>query len=333
MKDKDILIVDDSQVIRSTIEMVLKNAGFKNLHYADSARAALELLGINPPRDNLDDLQPYDLVLLDIVLPDVDGRIACRLIKSAEHLVDVPVIMVTSLTTSEDLKKAFDAGAMDYITKPVNDVELLARIQSALKLKMAVDERKKREAELLQVTKQLEEAVQELNRLSTLDGLTGIANRRFFDQSMEREWNRAKRNDQVLSLIFIDIDCFKFYNDHYGHLAGDDCLKKVATLLNQCIKRGGDMLFRYGGEEFLALLADTPAEKAKSVAEDMRLAVERAELEHSSSTVMGYVTISLGVSEATPADNSLPDQFIAAADEALYRAKEKGRNRVEMGTR
>ncbi len=332
MKKKKILIVDDSQVVRTSIEKILKTQGFENLCFADSARKALEMLGVSASREERNEQADYDLILLDIVLPDIDGRAACRLIKSAEHLADVPVIMVTSLTKKDDLKKAFDAGAVDYITKPIHEVELLARIQSSLKLKMEIDQRKGRELELLKVTKQLEEAVQALDRLSTMDGLTGIPNRRFFDQALQKEWNRARRHARELSLVFIDIDCFKAYNDTYGHLAGDDCLKAAAGLLQQNLRRGGDMIFRYGGEEFVVLLPETFAEGALQIAEKMRKAVETARITHATSPVAGHLTISLGVVTAVPGKDALPDSFIAAADKALYAAKEGGRNRVAAGT-
>ncbi len=328
MKEKQILIIDDSETIRKVIESILSSAGYKNLHFADSASTALELLGINPPRQDHSGHPIYDLILLDIVLPDIDGRVACRLIKSAEHMVDVPVIMVTSLDKADDLKKAFDAGANDYITKPVNEIELLSRLQSSLKLKIEVDRRKEREQELLEVTEQLEKAVKELDRLSSLDGLTGIPNRRSFDEMLSREWKRAMRHERVLSMIFIDIDYFKAYNDTYGHLAGDDCLKKTAGLLLAAMQRGSDFLFRYGGEEFVALLPETRLDGAMVIAENMRNKVEAAALEHSESDISNRVTVSLGAAEIYPTEHNEQTDLITAADEALYTAKETGRNRV-----
>ncbi len=331
MKEKQILIVDDSVTVRRAIESILNSADYKNLHFADSASTALELLGINPPRQNHSGHLIYDLILLDIVLPDIDGRVACRLIKAAEHMVDVPIIMVTSLDNADDLKKAFDAGANDYITKPVNEIELLSRLQSSLKLKSEVDRRKEREQELLEVTGQLEKAVKELNRLSSLDGLTGIPNRRSFDETLSREWKRAVRHERVLSMIFMDIDYFKLYNDTYGHLAGDDCLKKTAGLLQSAMQRGSDFLFRYGGEEFVALLPETRLAGAMVIAENMRNKVEAAELENSGSKISNRVTISLGAAEIYPTEYNEQADIINTADEALYTAKETGRNRVVAG--
>lgn len=259
----------------------------------------------------------------------MDGREACRIIKSAEYLQDIPVITVTSLTEIEHLEKAFAAGATDYITKPVNKVELLARIRSALKLKYEMDRRKAREQKLLEVTSQLEEAVKKLNRLSSLDGLTGIANRRHFDDYIVSEWARGRRNARPLSLILADIDFFKAYNDTYGHQAGDECLKAVARTLQNVLNRPGDLACRYGGEEFAVVLPETPGNGAVSIAKTMCSRVESMGIVHKKSQTSNYVTISLGVATILPTSDLSPAQLISAADRALYDAKREGRNRVK----
>lgn len=324
-----ILIVDDSATVRLIIKSILNEAGYKDLLFASSAREAFEKLGIDfqsrtPLRTGLEP----DLILLDIVLPDLDGIEICRAVKSIEHLQNIPVLMVTGLTETEILKNAFMAGAMDYITKPLNSIELLVRIGSALKLKQEMDRRKAREQELLELTMELEKAIQKLNQLSSMDGLTGVANRRRFEEYMGSEWARGIRNGKPLSIILMDIDFFKAYNDTYGHLAGDECLKTVAMAIKETLKRPGDLICRYGGEEFAVILPETPKNGAVFLAEAMCAQIEGMRIPHQKSPISRFVTISLGVASALPNHNSSPKELIAAADSALYAAKSEGRNRV-----
>jgi len=174
----------------------------------------------------------------------------------------------------------------------------------------------------------LKQANEQLERLSASDGLTGVANRRCFDQTLEREWNRTKRTGESLSLIMSDVDFFKLFNDTYGHQGGDDCLKAVAGVLSDQAKRGGDCVARYGGEEFAVILSATDGKGAESVAERIRAAVQELGLEHKKSGVAPCVTLSLGVATTIPNDAETPEMLIKRADEALYRAKSSGRNRV-----
>jgi len=324
-----ILVVDDSSTIRLIIKSILNEAGYKDLLFASSAREAFEMLGIDfQSRAAIQTGLKPDLILLDIVLPDLDGIEICRAVKSTEHLQDIPVLMVTGLSETETLKNAFMAGAMDYITKPLNKIELLVRIGSALKLKQEMDRRKAREQELLEITRELEKAIQKLNELSSMDGLTGVANRRRFEEYMESEWARGIRSVKPLSVIMVDIDFFKAYNDTYGHLAGDECLKAVAMGLKEMLKRPGDLICRYGGEEFAVILPETPKNGAVFLAEAMRAHVEVMGIPHQKSPISRFVTISLGVASAIPDRYSSPKELIAAADNALYSAKRQGRNRV-----
>lgn len=328
-----ILVVDDSPTVRSIIKSYLNSAGHTRLLFAGSAGEAFKALGMDGQGNSLSPGVPdIDLILLDIVLPDMDGREVCRIIKSVENLQDIPVIMVTSLTESENLEKAFDAGAIDYITKPINSIELLARSRSALRLKQEMDSRKAREQKLLEVTRQLEEAVEKLNRLSSLDGLTGIANRRRFDEYLEQEWKSGRRHFKPLSLVMVDIDFFKAYNDTYGHQAGDECLKTVAKTIQCVLKRSEDLLCRYGGEEFAAILPGTHKAGAVQIAEAMCAEVEKTGIVHEGSKISGFVTISLGVATVLPTNELSPAKLVAAADAALYSAKCDGRNRIRTAS-
>jgi two-component system chemotaxis family response regulator WspR len=321
-----ILIVDDSLVVQAYFETLLHEEGFTDTIQANSAPEALALLDFDHP----DGLEPaIDLILMDVLMPGMDGIETCHLLKSHPRLRDIPVIIVTAVEDLDNLQVAFDAGALDYLTKPPTKIALIARIRSALRLKEEMDRRKAHESELLVLTRQLAEANRELERLATHDALTGIANRRFFNQILEHEWRRAVRTPHLLSVIMIDIDCFKAFNDTYGHQAGDDCLKAVASALQRVVKRPMDILSRYGGEEFVAVLPDTGGEGALLLAEQMRHTVLALAIRHETSTTAAMVTVSIGVATALPGQYPSPEALIAEADRALYRAKDAGRNRTK----
>jgi len=324
-------VVDDSKVAAAVLASIFKKQGLANVFTANSAAEALRILGADQP-EALESQEEYDLIMLDIVMPDMDGIQTCSAIKSVERLRDVPVIMTTGLTDFESLRQAFEAGAMDFLTKPINEVELMARVRSALALKAEIDERKAHEKKLLEITARLSAANKELRRLSSLDGLTGLANRRLFDNTLEKEWRRGLRQQTRLAIVMMDIDHFKLYNDHYGHLAGDECLKQVAGALLTCLRRPGDLLARYGGEEFVALLPDTDKAGAMLLAKYARVAVEGLAIPHAGSPVAKVVTISLGVASSIPQSGQNATELVEAADKALYRAKGKGRNQVVAGS-
>ncbi len=321
LEDMKILIVDDSRMFRNLIQTLLNDSGYKNVEWVDCAEGAMKYFGMNS--DGESDPKGTDLVLMDVIMKEMDGIEACRRIKSDERLNDIPVVMVTSISEKKSLQKAFEAGAVDYITKPFDQVEVRVRVGSVLRLKREIDERKDRERELAIANK-------ELKRLSSLDGLTGIANRRYFDEHIEAEWRRAMRDSKPLSIMIIDIDFFKPYNDHYGHQGGDSCLKQVACAINDYARRGGDFAARYGGEEFVVTLAGTDRDKAASMAEKLREAVESLRIPHEKSKASSVVTVSIGVSTVNPNTEMLPSTLIELADKGLYRAKEKGRNQVQV---
>lgn len=316
-----IMIVDDSALARTLLKDILNNNGYDDIVSKPSAIEAINYILENHSQANQED-KAVDLIMMDGVMPDIEGVEACQRIRKLPEMLDVPLIMVTGKTDMETLQQAFSAGANDYITKPYNELELLARVRSALRLKCEIDKRKERENEL----RELNETLQ---KLSSIDGLTGVANRRQFDEVIESEYKRARRNNTALSLLLIDIDYFKQYNDTYGHQVGDDCLIKVASILKCVVKRPGDLVARYGGEEFVVVLPETTLDGASKIAENIRLAIFQSEIEHSTSGIGRYLTVSLGVSTLKKHMDTT-SKLIKEADIALYEAKRKGRNRVEI---
>ena len=327
-----ILIVDDSHHIQTQLRLFLNSGGYTELLFADTALQAFEFLGLDRP-DSASDCNGIDLILLDIIMPEIDGIVSCYKIKNTPHTRQIPVIMVTGDTTTESLQKAFEAGAADYITKPLKKVELLVRIGAALRLKQEIDARQAREQELIELTtlleemnKKLQQSNERLLRMANVDGLTGLANRRYFDKFLCKEWRRALRLSHPIALIMIDIDYFKAYNDTYGHLEGDETLKKVAHTLQLPLKRPLDLAARYGGEEFVVLLPDTDIEGAVNVAKLIHSDMSALRIPHARSQVKDHVTISMGVASEHPTQSSQAEKLIDFADKALYKAKMAGRD-------
>jgi len=249
-----------------------------------------------------------DLILLDVGLPDTDGFSLCRKFKAHPLLADIPVIFLTSRTSSMDEVDGLEAGGIDYITKPIHPAILRARVRNHLELKRSRDA---------------------LARMARLDGLTGVANRRTFDDLLLREWRRQARTGQSWGVIMIDVDHFKQFNDTYGHGAGDDCLKQVTRAAEASLQRPADIIARYGGEEFVALLPDTDIEGAMAVAEGIRAAVVSLNIAHAGSRAAKHVTVSLGVACGVPEVDKQPASLLEVADGQLYAAKSDGRNRVK----
>lgn len=319
---RKILVVDDCIDSRNLLERLLNKSGYKDIILAESADETFDIL---KKQGN-----EIDLILLDVIMPGMDGIEVCNQIKELEAVKDIPIIMVTGLSNVKVLEQAFIAGASDYVTKPFHSVELNARIASVLRLKDEMDKRIQREAELVIANEKLHQLNEVLEQLSSLDGLTGIPNRRRFNSYIELEWKRAQRQKLNLSLILLDIDKFKLYNDTYGHLEGDECLKKVAKVLQSTVNRATDIVARYGGEEFAVVLPDTDLDGAIHIAETMRRNIENSQIPHASSTVSDVVTISLGVSSFHGCEGIQSiETLIDMADKALYEAKNSGRNRVE----
>jgi len=322
-----IMVVDDSRLARAALVEVLAKAGY---HTPIAAASGAEALG------KLEAAWPdaggaaMDLIITDIVMDDITGIEVCRRVKQDRRFSDIPVIMVTQKGDMAILSQAFAAGANDYLTKPINEVELTARVRSALALKAETDRRRAREAKLRRLATRLAMYNRRLRGLSNQDGLTGVANRRHLDRVLEREWRRAQRHDRELAAIMVDIDHFKAYNDRLGHLAGDDCLRQVAQALAEGVKRGADLVARFGGEEFCILLPENNATAAMALAEHLRRRVEALGLPHPDSPTAPLVTVSLGVATAVPRAGSQPIGLLERADLALYQAKQRGRNQCRL---
>ncbi len=251
--------------------------------------------------------QTPDLILLDVMMPGMDGYTVCRALKADNRTRNIPVIFITARCQLEDELQGLSLGAVDYITKPFQAPIVKARVRTHLDLKRKYDL---------------------LESLASLDGLTEIANRRRFDEALDKEWRRCLRFTLSLSLVMMDIDFFKPFNDHYGHTAGDDCLRRVARAIKGCLPRGGDLAARYGGEEFVGLLPDTELEGALNVAEKLRNAVDQLNIPHEHSSISDHVTMSLGVATTVPSASETSMILVKSADARLYEAKANGRNQV-----
>jgi len=287
-----VLVIDDSEPIHKLVAARLRPEGLEVVCELDGERG-IERAVSDPP----------DLILLDVELPDVDGFEVCRQMKEHPATRDIPIIFLTGTTSPDSKVRGLDLGALDYVTKPFDQVELRARVRAALR------------------TKRLQDI---LEQQSFLDGLTGLWNRAYMDRRLESELNVTRRYGRPLSLILADVDHFKSVNDTHGHLFGDVVLQGIGEAL-RAHARGSDIVTRYGGEEFAILLVDTDLEAGKYVAERLRVAVEERRFEVHGET--HGVTASLGIACSRNVEGELGcEQMIAAADAALYAAKDAGRD-------
>lgn len=297
-----ILVADDDKTMRLGVRQAMEQDGYQVIEAHDGNTCLSVFERVRP-----------DVVLLDAIMPAIDGFTCCRRIQEMSGIRRTPVLMITGLEDQDSVDKAFSVGAVDYITKPIHWAVLRQRV--------------KRLIQQVRLYQQLETANHELQRLAAIDSLTQVANRRRFDEYLQQEWQRMLREQLPLSLILCDIDCFKLYNDTYGHQAGDDCLRQVAQVIQNAAKRAIDLPARYGGEEFAVILPNTDQEGAILVAQDIQTGVKELGISHSASKVCDTVTVSLGVSNTIPSVITSPELLINAADKALYQAKAEGRDR------
>ncbi|MBF0179711.1 MAG: diguanylate cyclase [Magnetococcales bacterium] len=312
-----VLLVDDERINLQVLQELLEP--HYELLLAKSGAQALNRVRTVPPPD---------LILLDIMMPGVDGYQVLERLQKEPETREIPVIFITAMGEVADETRGLTLGAVDYITKPVSPPIVLARVRTHLALRRSMIALREMNATLAVRNAELAEMNTVLQNMAMLDGLTGIPNRRRFDQYLAQEWNRAMRERTFLSLILLDIDFFKPFNDHYGHAAGDECLKQVAQALAGAMSRTVDLLARYGGEEFVCLLPGTDPNGLEVVGHRLRESVRNRNLEHLHSRVAARVTISLGGASLIPLPELNPQSLIMAADERLYQAKAAGRDRL-----
>ena len=299
----NVLLVEDSRAIRHLVTAYVEEVGHRVLS-AESGESALELF----------DKEQIDLVLMDIELPGIDGFEVTRRMRARLSDDWLPIVFLSSNSSDQHFVKGIKAGGDAYLSKPVNGPVLQSMVQAM--------------GRIASIQEQLQKVNGELSRLAHVDVLTELTNRRGFFTSYDREWGRASREKEPLTIILIDIDSFKVYNDNYGHLEGDDCLRRVAQSMANNVLRPTDIIARYGGEEFVVLLPNTSQEGALLVAERLRGAVEQQKIPHAHSPASQYVTVSVGV--AGKREEHDQNGLLESADRCLYRAKDSGRNRVCM---
>lgn len=292
----EIVIVDDHPANLELLMKLLTAQGYAVRAFPD-AELALSSVQVAVP----------DLILLDVGLPRLDGFEACKQLRSDERTREVPVIFLSARVDSDDIVRGFDVGGADYVTKPIREKELLARIRVHVEVKQLQDK---------------------LRRLSTIDSLTGLYNRRMLDETLQSEWRRNQRQGSWLGAVIVDVDHFKAFNDNYGHQKGDLCLRAVAHAIAAAARRSGDFVGRYGGEEFAVVLPNTDLAGTELVTRRIAESVRALRLTHAHSPTASFVTVSQGAVSLIPDRASSPSGVIEIADRRLYHAKRMGRNRA-----
>ncbi len=299
----NVLVVEDSKSIRDLVCAYIQDVGHQTAT-AENGEDALDAFSV----------EKVDLVLMDVELPGIDGYETTRRLRARMSGNWIPIIFLSSNYSSGHFVEGINAGGDAYLAKPVNGPVLQAMVKAMGRIAAMRDE-------LHRVNRELEE-------LSVIDPLTSLVNRRGLNMHLSREWGRSNREGSALSLILIDVDHFKKYNDNYGHLEGDNCLEKVSKAMVSVAMRPADVVARYGGEEFVVLLPNTGLDGAAEVAERIRAAVQALALPHAHSSTADCVTVSIGVAEK--GEKTYSDDLISEADKALYTAKENGRNGVVL---
>lgn len=296
MTSKPVILVVDDEVANIEIVSAMLEDEYE-ISFALSGSQALEVAHAAGP----------DLILLDVLMPGLDGYEVCKLLKQDAVLADVPVIFATSLDATEAEVLGLSAGAIDYVTKPFQPGTLQRRVGNHVEMKRMRDK---------------------LAGLAMQDHLTGLANRRMLEQRLQGELRQSGRNGGELTLILMDVDFFKRFNDTYGHPEGDRCLRRVAEVLGRQMRRGRDVAARYVGEEFACILPDTGHAGGMAVAEAIRAGIEAMAIPHAGSLIGSVVTVSLGVTTGRFQPGMTPDAWMLQADRMLYHSKAMGRNRV-----
>lgn len=300
-----VLLVDDDPVMLRTLAALLQPQNLNLTTLSDPAQFWQVLTQVQP-----------ELLLLDLEMPQFSGLELCRVVRQDVRCRSLPILVVTAHTDEDRLQQAFAAGADDFICKPVEPNDFVTRVLSQI-------EKSRRQRQQLRIQHQ---QIQTWYYQARQDTLTRVANRRYFDEFLAQTWQQCGQQEAFISLILADVDLFKAYNDANGHLAGDQCLRQIARVLQDCVQSRQDLVARYGGEEFAVILPETSLNGALQVAERIRSAIATLQIDHPDSSVSEYVTLSLGITGVIPTDRYSPHDLIAIADQALYAAKKRGRN-------
>lgn len=318
-----VLLVDDQMMVAEGIRRMLVDEPDIEFHYCSDATQAITMATSLKPT----------IILQDLIMPEIDGYSLVKDYRKNDLTRNIPIIVLSTKEDPKDKSLAFERGANDYLVKLPDKIELVARIRAHSRGYLTQLQRDEAFQALRELKSELEKSNEELQKISSLDGLTGIANRRCFDEFIDKECLRSARENTCLSLILIDIDFFKFFNDNYGHLAGDTCLRQVASAMNEVVHRPADLIARYGGEEFVVVLPNTSLDGAVKLAGDLCDKIREAKIPHAYSSVTDHVTISVGVTSRIASEGVSSKDLIALADEALYQAKESGRDKYVISTK
>lgn len=314
----NILIVDDTKANLISLEAILEGENL-NIVAASNGNDALKTLL----------KQKIDIVLLDVQMPGMNGFEVAELMRANNKTKDIPIIFITAINKEEEyIFKGYELGAVDYLYKPISNEILKSKVKVFVKLneqtKIIEEKTKTLEEKIIQ----LELVEKKLNHLIRIDELTGVFNRRAFGEIVELEWARTIRSNGFFSALMIDIDNFKNFNDTYGHIGGDECLKSVAQTIDKTLRRITDQVARLGGEEFIVLLPETDSDGAKIIAEEIRKNIEDLKIVNEGIETSKFVTVSIGISSVVPTRYIEKKEFIDCADKALYIAKKNGKNRI-----
>jgi two-component system chemotaxis family response regulator WspR len=313
-----VLLVDDQMMIGEAIRRALLGQPNIELHYCGNPARALEVA---------DRIRPT-VILQDLVMPDIDGLELVRQYRANPSTKNIPIIVLSTKEEAAIKSDAFAAGANDYLVKLPDNIELIARIRYHSKGYLVQLQRDEAYRALRESQQELLEKNLELARLTNVDGLTGLNNRRYFNEFAKIQWKHAIRKHSWVSVLMIDVDDFKRYNDTYGHLAGDEVLMTVGDMIKKCVQRPTDLAARFGGEEFVVILPDALVGAGLAIGKEMCRSVEHMNIPHSGSTAGRVITVSVGLAAAIPQRGDTLVALIEAADRALYGAKHAGKNRV-----
>jgi diguanylate cyclase (GGDEF)-like protein len=297
IKKATILIVEDNPMNLKVLDTIVSNK-------YDTVLATTGTEAIEKAKSN-----DVDLILLDIMLPELDGYTVCKILKDSDYCKSTPIIFVTALNSHEDELKGLECGGVDFITKPFSAPIVMARIDTHLKLR---------------------QRTKELCKLATVDPLTSIANRRAFDENIKLEWKKSMIELTPLSIVMIDADHFKIYNDSYGHQKGDVCIQEIAKAIEEALDTDKNLVARYGGEEFVVILTECDKECAMQSAKRIKDSIYNANIPYDKSPISDRVTVSIGISTCTPSKNIDTKTLIDNADKALYVSKNSGRDKISV---